>query len=194
MNREFTLKRKVCALSKKEKILENALILAVIVALIFAGLYLYSLFAPEPLYLEGTMGTLAVQLDLATSSLGTFQESPTLENYLILKMGVSRSYGATLTPYAANLKFNPSLSKKWEDLGTFLNQVELELKNGLLKEASIDQALKDLAERLKGLNEPLTKLSEKFREWSKDIPSEEKSGLFWEQVDECHKAIMALTP
>jgi hypothetical protein len=181
-------------MAKKGKFLEDALIFAVVVALVFAGLYLYNLLAPKPLYQEGIMGTMATQLDLIVKNLEIFQTSPSLENYLILKMAVSRAYGITLPAYAAYQKNNPRLSEKWQNLGILLNRVELELKNGLLKGGSADQALKDLADRLKDLNEPLVKLSEKFRDWSKDTTSEEKASLFWSQLAECEKAIAALTP
>ncbi len=182
------------AMAKKERILEDALIFAVIVALVFAGLYFHDIFVPKPLYLEGIMGTMAGQLDLMVKSMEIFQTTPSLENYLVLKMAVSRAYGITLPAYAAYKKSDPYLSQKWENLSIFLNDLEIELKNELVQGSNQEQSLKGISQRIAILKDPLSQLSEKFRDWSKDIPSEEKSKIFWEQLEECQKSIMALAP
>jgi hypothetical protein len=181
-------------MSKKEKILEDTLILAIILALVFAGLYLYSLFSPKPLYQEGILGTMASQLDLIVQSINIFQATPSLENYLILKSAVSRAYGITLPAYAAYQRFDIHLSEEWGNLGVFLNQLELELKNRLIQNANQEQAWREIKEDLSTLKDPLSQLQQKIKDWSQDISNEEKARLFWEQLDQCQKAVMALTP
>lgn len=181
-------------MSKKEKILEDGLILMVIVALVFAGLYFYGLFSPKPLYQEGIMGTMAAQLDLIVQSINIFQSAPSLENYFVLNTAVSRAYGVSLPAYAAYQRFDKRLSEQWENMGVFLNKFELGLKNIFIQNPDQGQALKEIAERLSPLKDPLSRLQQKFKDWSQDISNEEKARLFWEQLDQCQKSFMFLTP
>lgn len=177
---------------KKLKFYKDALWLTIFITLIFAGLFLFTILSPKPLFLEGIMGTMVSQLDLISKNLEIFQNSPTMENYSILYMTVSRAYGITLPSYAAYLKVDPLFAEKWQNLGTLLNRLELILKNAISGEGEGGKNLEDLAQKLKTLNEPFNNLAQKLREWEKEASNEEKASLFWAQMEECEKAVNAL--
>lgn len=179
-------------MDKKLKFYKEALWLTIFIAIIFAGLFLYTILSPRPLFLEGIMGTMVSQLDLISKNLEIFQNSPSMENFSILYMTVSRAYGITLPSYAAYLKVDPPFAEKWQDLGTLLNRLELILKNSISGEGEPGKNLEGIAKKLEILKEPFNDLAQKLREWEKETSNEEKASLFWAQMEECEKAVNAL--
>ncbi|MCR4427934.1 MAG: hypothetical protein NUV68_01130 [Caldiserica bacterium] len=179
-------------MEKKLKFLKNALWFSIFICLIFAGLFFYTLFSPKPLVLEGITGTMVSQLDLIAKNLEIFQNSPSMENFSILNITVSRAYGITLPAYAAYLKIDPRFAEKWQDLGVLLNRLELILKNAMVKEGEAGEKLEEVAQELKTLNEPFSQLAQKLRDWEKELSDDGKASLFWSQVEDCEKAIELL--
>lgn len=122
------------------------------------------------------------QFNLINTSLSIFLDTPSLDNYLLLSSNVSRGFGITMVPYAANQSYSSQESDRWQRLGSFFQSLELILRKTMVIDE--EDFLLTQKEKLEGLKEPLLNLENLLRDWSKEPGNSAKAQAFWNSLEE----------